>query len=87
MNIPNKNFAFYYDGQWFVSVKLPIGSRPTVYMKCGTDNRPFAAIINDIQLAFDMLDESIPSGYTKDIRIAIQLPGLLGYRRCNAYLQ
>ena len=87
MDIPRTNFHFYYDRQWFVSVKLPIGTRPTVYMKCGADNRPFDTIINDVRIAFAMLDEATKPSYNKDIHIALQLPDLLGYKRCNAWLE
>lgn len=78
---------FYYDKQLFVSVKVPIGCKPVVYMKCGTDNRPYADIVNDIKLAIELLDNEIPHGYTREIKIAYELPKLLGYCRCGASLK
>ena len=86
MNIPKTNFRFYYDRQWFVSVKLPIGTKSTVYMKCGKDNRPFDDIINDIRVAADLLDAEYPHGYAREQHIAFELPKLLGYRRCSSAL-
>ena len=87
MNIPKDNFKFYYKEQLIVSVKLPIGCKPTVYMKCGTDNRPYDVIVADIRLAIGLLEDEFPRGFTRDISIAWGLPRLLGYTRCNANLE
>ena len=86
MNILEKNINFYYDQKWFVSVKLPIGCKPTIYMVCDTDNRPFPAIINDIKTAIELLNAEHPHGYAREIKMACELPGLLGYRRCSSAL-
>lgn len=86
MNIPKSNFKFYYDDQWFVSVKLPIGSKPTVYMKCGKDNRPFSMIIQDIVVAIELLEEDTPRSFGREFDIAYRLPRLLGYKPSNAFL-
>jgi hypothetical protein len=78
---------FYYDKQLFVSVKIPVGYKPTVYMNCGTDNRPYADIVNDIKLAIELLDNEVPRGFLHDVTIANELPKLLGYCRSNAALK
>lgn len=83
MNIEKSNFKFFFDGeQYFCSVKLPIDSKPICYMAIGYDNRPFEAIINDIQLAFDMLvDDYNGDMFIRDFVIARELPKLLGYKK------
>lgn len=86
MNIPNSNIKFYYTNQLVVSVKLPIGCKPTVYMGCGKDNRPFNDIVKDIRLAADLIENDIPKQYTQDIQIAYELPKLLGYCRVHSNL-
>lgn len=81
----NKDFKFFYkNGELLVEVKIPCYT--TIYMGLGKDNRPFETIINDIRLAYEMLDESIEGSYVKSVTIALELPKLLGYRRSNASL-
>lgn len=83
--IENKDFTFFYkNGELLVGVKIPCYK--TIYMGLGKDNRPFETIVNDIRLAYEMLDESIEGSYIKDVTIAIELPKLLGYRRSNSSL-
>lgn len=83
--IENKEFTFFHkNGELLVGVKIP--RYTTIYMGLGKDNRPFEAIINDIRLAYEMLDESIECSYVKDVTIALELPKLLGYRRSNTSL-
>ena len=87
--IKKEDIKFYFkDNRYFVSVPIPCDSKPyMVYMNCGYDNRPFDAIIADINLAYEMLFDSIDSSYTKAIKIAFQLPQLLGYKRATAGLR
>lgn len=81
MNIPRKDIRFFHKNGLVVAVKLPIGCKPVVFMCCGKDNRPFDAIVADIRVAADLLEEKYPAGYTKEISISYALPQLLGYRR------
>lgn len=76
------DFKFYFrNNQYYCSVKLPIDSRPTIYMALGHDNRPFDAIIEDIQLAFDMLLANYNGEMAvRDYAIAYDIPALLGYK-------
>ena len=87
--IKKEDIKFYFkDNRYFVSVPIPCDSKPyMVYMNCGYDNRPFDAIIADINLAYEMLFDSIDSSYTKAIKIAFQLPQLLAYKRATAGLR
>ena len=87
--IKKEDIKFYFkDNKYFVSVPVPCDSKPyMVYMDMGNDNRPFDAIISDINLAYEMLFDSIDSSYTKAIKIAFQLPQLLGYKRATAGLR
>ena len=87
--IKKEDIKFYFkDNKYFVSVPIPCDGKPyMVYMDCGYDNRPFDAIIADINLAYEMLFDSIDSSYTKAIKIAFQLPQLLGYKRATAGLR
>ena len=81
----NKDFQFFHkNGELLVGVKIPCYT--TIYMGLGKDNRPFEIIVNDIRLAYEMLDESIEGSYVKCVTIAHELPKLLGYRRSNASL-
>ena len=88
MNIPNKNFKFFYkNGNYFCSVKLPIDTHPTVYMNMGHDNRPFTTIAEDIVTAFNMLLDNYQGNmFIRDIEIALDLPELLGYKRATSAL-
>ena len=87
--IKKEDVKFYFkDSKYFVSVPIPCDSKPyMVYMDCGYDNRPFDSIIADINLAYEMLFDSIDSSYTKSIKIGFQLPQLLGYKRATANLR
>ena len=87
MIIPNSNIRFFYKNGLFVSVKLPIGSKPIVYMNCGTDNRPYRDIVDDINIAFELLYKEEPHGFIQDMCIADKLPKLLGYHKSNARLK
>lgn len=81
----NKDFQFFHkNGELLVGVKIPYYT--TLYMGLGKDNRPFEAIVNDIRLAYEMLDEAIENSYVKSVTIASELPKLLGYRRSNGSL-
>lgn len=84
--IKKEDIKFYFkDNKYFVSVPVPCDSKPyMVYMDMGNDNRPFDAIIADINLAYEMLFNSIESSYTKSIEIGFQLPQLLGYKRASS---
>ena len=88
-HIKKEDIKFYFkDNKYFVSVPVPCDSKPyMVYMDMGNDNRPFDVIIADINLAYEMLSNSIDSSYTKAIKIAFQLPQLLGYKRATAGLR
>ena len=84
-SLTNKDFKFFHkNGELLVGIKIP--DYKTIYMGLGKDNRPFEIIVNDIRLAYEMLDESIEGSYIKCITIASELPKLLGYRRSNASL-
>ena len=87
--IKKEDIKFYFkDGKYFTSVPIPCGGKPyEVCMDMGNDNRPFDAIIADINLAYEMLFNSIESSYTKPIEIGFQLPQLLGYKRATAGLR
>lgn len=94
MRIPNTNIKFFYkDGNYFCSVKLPIFRQPVLYMNCGHDNRPFQTIVEDINLAFEMLLEN--SEYrtigglpvVDDLSFNYKLYKLLGYKLSNADLK
>ena len=87
--IKKEDIKFYFkDGKYFTSVPIPCDGKPyEVCMDMGNDNRPFDAIIADINLAYEMLFNSIDSSYTKAIKIAFQLPQLLGYKRATAGLR
>lgn len=76
------DFKFFFkDNEYYCSVKLSIGRRPTVYMRLGYDNRPFDAIIDEINLAYDLLLENYDGDrYLMDVDISMQLPRLLGYK-------
>lgn len=86
--ITKSNCQFFFaDNQYFVAVKLPIGIKPTCYMAMGLDNRPFEAIIDDINTAFDLLVANDNGDkFTIDMRILHALPKLLGYKRATAWL-
>ena len=95
MKIPNSNIKFFYsEGKRICSVKLPIFPQYTMYMNLGTDNRPYQNIVEDINLAFEMvLNESktiitvkgLP--VVKDLSFDYKMRKLLGYGLSNADLK
>lgn len=88
MKIPRENIHFFYDRQYFCAVKIPVGTRPTVYMAMGSDNRPFCMIVDDIQAAFDLLVESYQGDkYLLDMYVHGQLAKTLSYKRATAGLK
>ena len=88
MTINKSTFRFFYsNNQYFVSFRLPIGRKPMCYMNIGTDNRPFNTIIDDIQLAFDILIDNYSGDmFLRDVNILYELPRFLGYRRATSSL-
>lgn len=66
-----------------VNITIPYGKRPMLTLDCGKDNRPFKAIKEDVEIAYNLLDESIKDSYTKDIDIILELPKLLKYQRVS----
>ena len=78
----SKDIKFYFrNNQYYCSVQLPIDSRPTIYMCLGHDNRPFDAIIEDINCAFDILLANYNGDqFVRDYAIAYDIPNLLGYK-------
>lgn len=79
--IPRNNIhLFFKDGEYFCSVKLPTGSKPTIWMSMGYDNRNFADIVvPEIQMAYAMLREELNLPTWKIVK---ELPGLLGWKEC-----
>lgn len=80
----NMNTKFYYkNGQYYLSVRVPVEYKPTIYMCCGNDNRPLYAIEREIETAMEMLNEC---GYVRAVDYIVELPKLLGYNRCSPSL-
>lgn len=76
---------FYRNGRHFCSVHIPHAH--TIYMDMGRDNRPFEAVVSDIQAATTLfLDSYSGDPYLREVSFGIALPSLLGYKRSNSML-